>query len=97
MSPPPDSSPEPWRLAASPRAQRDIARLPPRIAAAVVEFITATLPENPERMSKPLAGKLAGLRSARRGDYRVVFELHAEERIMLVVRVGHRAHIYRPG
>lgn len=63
----------------------------------MVEFITAILPENPERLSRPLAGELAGLRSARRGDYRAVFELHVEERILLVVRVGHRAHIYRPG
>jgi mRNA interferase RelE/StbE len=66
-------------LAVSARARRDLDRLPPRIAAAIVEFATRTLLENPERMSKPLAGELEGLRSARRGDYRVIFELPGED------------------
>ena len=85
-----------WQLEVSARARRDLDRLPPRIASAIVEFATRTLPENPERLSKPLTGELEGLRSARRGDYRVIFELRSEERIILLVRVGHRAHIYRP-
>ena len=84
-----------WRLEVSARARRDLDRLPPRIAAAIVEFATRTLPENPERMSKPLAGELEGLRSARRGDYRVIFELRGADRIILLIRLGHRAHIYR--
>lgn len=87
---------EPWRVELSARAQRDLARLPSRVAIAVVEFITAVLIENPERLSKPLAAPLDRLRSARRGDYRVLFELHESDRIVLVVRVAHRAHAYRP-
>ena len=86
---------QPWRVEVSARARRDVQRLPPRIATAVVEFVTHVLPENPERISKPLTGELAGLRSARRGDYRVLFELHSEARVILVARIGHRAHIYR--
>jgi mRNA interferase RelE/StbE len=85
-----------WRLEVSARARRDLDRLPPRIASAVVEFATRTLPESPERLSRPLTGELEGLRSARRGDYRVIFELQGNERIILLVRIGHRAHIYRP-
>ena len=85
-----------WQLEVSARARRDLDRLPPRIASAIVEFVTRTLPQNPERLSKPLAGELQGQRSARRGDYRVIFELRSEDRIILLVRVGHRAHIYRP-
>jgi mRNA interferase RelE/StbE len=87
--------PRPWRVEVSARARRDLDRLPPRIAAAIVEFATGTLPKNPERISKPLAGELEGLRSARRGDYRVILELRGGERIILLVRLGHRAHIYR--
>lgn len=86
---------QPWRVEVSARARRDVQRLPPRIATAVVEFVTRVLPENPERMSKPLTGELAGLRSARRGDYRVLFELQPEGRVILVARIGHRAHVYR--
>lgn len=57
-----------WGVQVSSRFRRDLHRLPPRIAAAVAEFVTAILPENPQRMSKPLTGELEGLHSARRGD-----------------------------
>ncbi|SNS79481.1 ParE toxin of type II toxin-antitoxin system, parDE [Geodermatophilus pulveris] len=63
---------------------------------AVVEFITAVLPDNPLCLSKPLTGPLSGLRSARRGDYRVLIEVDETDRRVLVVRVAHRAHAYRP-
>lgn len=28
------------------------------------------------------------------GEYRVIFEIHDDELLVLVVRVGHRAHVY---
>lgn len=85
-----------WGVQLAPAAIRGLDRLPPRIATAVVEFVTATLPTNPERMSKPLRGELEGLRSARRGDYRVLFSLNEATRTLLVVRIAHRADVYRP-
>ncbi|MGL5809470.1 MAG: type II toxin-antitoxin system RelE family toxin [Nocardioides sp.] len=76
--------------------KRDLDRLPLRIAIAVVEFATAALPRNPARLSKPLGGDLTGLRSARRGDYRLLLELDDDTRTIHLVRVAHRAHAYRP-
>ena len=84
-----------WDVQLAPSAVRRLDRLPPRIAVAVVEFVTATLPTNPERMSKPLRGELEGLRSARRGDYRVLFSLDEATATLLVVRIAHRADVYR--
>lgn len=84
-----------WRVQVAPSAIRSLDRLPPRVAVAVVEFITRTLPENPERMSKPLRYELEGLRSARRGDYRVLVSLDHQTRVLLVVRIAHRADAYR--
>ncbi|QOR69599.1 type II toxin-antitoxin system RelE/ParE family toxin [Ruania alkalisoli] len=86
-----------WEVQFAPSAVRGLDRLPPRIVGAVVEFITVTLPTNPERMSKPLAGELEGYRSARRGDYRVIFSLDDATSELLVIRVAHRADVYRPG
>ncbi|CAM5784437.1 type II toxin-antitoxin system RelE family toxin [Cellulomonas persica] len=86
---------EPWRVQVAPSAVRSLERLPPRVAQAVVEFVTLTLPANPERMSKPLRYELDGLRSARRGDYRVLFTLDPDVRTLLVVRISHRADAYR--
>ena len=79
----------------SPRAVRDMARLPLRVAAAVATYVDERLATNPLRLSKPLAGDLVGVRSARNGDYRVLFEYDGEAESILIVRVGHRAHVYR--
>lgn len=84
-----------WTVQVAPSAVRSLGRLPPRVAGAVVEFVTAVLPANPERMSKPLRHELEGLRSARRGDYRVLFSLDESTRALLVVRIAHRADAYR--
>lgn len=77
-------------------AHRRLDRLPSRIAVAVIEFITAVVPENPQRLSKPLTGEFEGLRSARRGDYRVLIDVDESARTVLVVRIAHRAEAYRP-
>lgn len=84
-----------WAVEFAPSAIRGLDRLPQRIAPAIVEFATITLPRNPEQLSKPLRGEFEGLRSARRGDYRVVFRLRADARVLLVVRVAHRADVCR--
>jgi mRNA-degrading endonuclease RelE of RelBE toxin-antitoxin system len=86
---------EPWRVEVSSRAQRDLRRLPDRIATAVVEFVTGALVENPARLSKPLRNEFAGYRSARRGDYRVLIRIDECARALLIVRVDHRSHVYR--
>jgi mRNA-degrading endonuclease RelE of RelBE toxin-antitoxin system len=86
----------PFDVQVASAARRQLRRLPDKVAAAIVEFITAVLPENPLRLSKPLTGELAGLRSARRGDYRVLIDLDEHERRIVVVRIAHRADAYRP-
>jgi mRNA interferase RelE/StbE len=87
---------KPWQVTATSRFDRDLARLPPRIAMAVVEFVTAVLPGNPARMSRPLTGDLEGYRPARRGDYRVILRLDEEAPVVFLYRVAHPAHAYRP-
>jgi len=47
--------------------------MPEKVAAACLEFILGPLPENPHRLGNALRAQLAGLRSARRGSYRVIY------------------------
>ena len=42
-----------------------------------------------------LKGDLRGLRRLRVGDYRIVYEVAAQELVVLVVRKGHRREVYR--
>lgn len=72
-----------------------MARLPAKVALAVLTYVDYRLAANPRRLSKPLTGELAHLRSARNGDFRVLIELDEEAEAVRIVRVDHRAHIYR--
>ncbi len=80
----------------TPAAERGLAKIPPRAFKVVWAFLDAVLPENPQRVGKPLRGELTGLHSARRGDYRVIYEIFAGDQVVVVHRVDHRAHVYRP-
>ena len=86
---------EPWRIQVDSAARRGLHRLPAKVAAAVIEFITGPLAENPDRLSKPLRDELAGHRSARRGDYRILIRIDTGAHTVLVVRIDHRADVYR--
>jgi mRNA-degrading endonuclease RelE of RelBE toxin-antitoxin system len=79
-----------WKAGAS----RDMDRLPLVMASAVVEFIYGPLAQNPHRVGKPLRFELAGKRSARRGNYRVIYEILETAVQVEVVAVQHRAGAY---
>lgn len=77
-------------------AKRAMDRLPGNAAAAIAEFLVGDLLATPRRVGKPLRRDLEGLWSARRGPYRVVYEIDDEKRRVVVMRVDHRADVYRP-
>jgi mRNA interferase RelE/StbE len=89
------SEPGPWRIEVRSQARRGLHQLPAKVAAAIVEFVTGPLADNPARLSKPLTGELTGYRSARRGDYRVIIRLDEAGHTVLVVQIDHRADVYR--
>ena len=87
---------EPYELVLTPPAVRAIQRnLPEVIVAAVVEFLTGALVANPQRVGKQLRGDLAGIHSARRGTYRVLYRINDEAREVVVLRIDHRRDVYR--
>jgi mRNA interferase RelE/StbE len=86
-----------YELVLTPTARRAVAeQLSEAVAAAVLDFLTTTLVLHPRRVGKPLRGDLAGLWSARRGTYRVLYRLREEPREVIVVRIEHRRDAYRP-
>ena len=86
-----------YELVLTPPAVRAIrSGLPQAVAAAVIEFLTGALVENPRRVGKPLRGDLAGIHSARRGTYRVLYRINEESREVVVVRIDHRSDAYPP-
>jgi mRNA interferase RelE/StbE len=75
------------------RAISDV--LPESVATAVLDFITGSLIENPHRVGRELRRELAGIFSARRGTYRVLYRIDDVTRTVTVLRVDHRSDVYR--
>ena len=84
-----------YRLRITPEGAHSLDRLPEKVRPAVAVTISGPLAENPQRLGKPLVGRLEGLRVARRGDYRIIFEIYNDERLVVVHRVQHRRDAYR--
>jgi mRNA interferase RelE/StbE len=90
------TGPSPWNVEVTSPALKGFRRLPEKAATAIVEFVTGALADNPHRLSRPLTNELLGLRTARRGDYRVLFTLGIEEHTLYVHRIEHRSDVYKP-
>lgn len=85
-----------YRVEFSSPARRDLHQVPPRIIPAIMEFVYGDLARWPRRVGKPMMFELEGTYSARRGPYRIVYEIKEERVVVLVLRVRHRADVYRP-
>ncbi|MGH3682148.1 MAG: type II toxin-antitoxin system RelE family toxin [Natronosporangium sp.] len=95
MNHPPDRQPYQLRITGS--AARGLAgRLPEKVAAAVFEFLTTVLVGNPHRLGKRLLlPPYEGTWSARRGGYRVLYEIDDERQVVTVTAIEHRRDAYR--
>ena len=86
----------PYRLVLSRTATNALtSTLPEKVAAAVYEFLTNALIENPRRVGKALNPPLAPAYSARRGTYRVLYLIDEDRHTVNVTAISHRADAYR--
>lgn len=91
------TNPSPYQLRITRPAARALAgRIPEKIATAVSEFLTTVLAGNPHRVGKQLLlPPYQGTWSARRGTYRVLYEIDDEQRVVTVTAVENRSDMYR--
>ncbi len=78
-----------YEIEITPEGLRHLNQLPEQVRHAALESIFGPIAENPHRLSKPLVGELGGLWSARRGDYRIIYEIIKDEQIVLIHRAQH--------
>ena len=81
-----------YRVALAPAAARQLRKLDPR-ARRRIQAVLDLLGKQPR---PPNATRLVGSGEwrARTGDYRVVYEIHDDVVLVLVVAVGHRRDVY---
>ena len=85
-----------YEVEITPEGLRHVHLLPEKVRAAALETILGPIATTPQRLGTPLVGELDGLRSARRGDYRIIYEILEAEQVVLIHRIQHRRDVYRP-
>ncbi len=73
--------------------ERDLARIPKRDVARIMERILALADEPRPRGCEKLSGQERY--RVRQGKYRVIYSIQDQELTVWVVKVGHRGDVYR--
>ena len=84
-----------YEVEITPEGLRHLNLLPEKVREAALAAVFGPIAENPQRLGKQLLGELEGLYSARRGDYRTIYEIFEKERTVLIHRIQHRGDAYR--
>lgn len=85
-----------YEVRITPEGLRHLNKLSAKVRDAALAAVVGPICENPHRLGKALVGEMAGLYAARRGDYRIIYEIDDSARSVVVHRVQHRAGVYRP-
>ncbi|HUT13786.1 MAG TPA: type II toxin-antitoxin system RelE/ParE family toxin [Thermoguttaceae bacterium] len=83
-----------YEIRLKPSAVRDLEVLPRPVQTRVARKIDGLAEDPFPRGSKKLEGK-ENLRRIRVGDYRIIYEVRKKVLVVLVVRIRHRADVYR--
>ncbi len=84
-----------YEIRITPEGLRHLNTLPAKIRDVALAALSGSISENPQRSGKKLVGELTGLYSARRGDYRMIYEIDDDTRVVIVHRIQHRGVVYR--
>ena len=86
----------PYEVTFSPGAKRALGEtLPPAAAFAAYDFCVGPLADNPQRVGAALRAPFEGLYRARRGEYRVRYEIDDDTHQVTVLDIDHRRDAYR--
>jgi len=85
-----------YAIRLSKSAKRDMNELPEKVRERALDFIYHVLSDNPQRVGAPLRAPQEGQYKAVTGSYRIIYRIVDAEVLVEVVRVAHRADVYRP-
>lgn len=83
-----------YRVTLTPSAKRQLRKFDPQARRRIQAAIDLLAAEPRPPAATRLVGG-AGEWRVRTGDYRIIYEIHDEELIVLVLRVGHRRGIHQ--
>ncbi len=88
-----------WQIELTASARKELSKLDRQAAKRITTFLCEriTRSTNPRSNGKALTGPLGGLWRYRADDFRIVCELKDDVLRVLVIKIGNRREVYRPG
>jgi mRNA interferase RelE/StbE len=83
-----------WTVSYVQSAMEDITSLDGSAKKVIKKAIEEKLMVDPLKFGRPLRRSLSGLFKLRVGDYRIIYQIHKQEVLVVVVKVGHRREVY---
>lgn len=85
-----------YKLTFSEVAVKQLKKLDKSVTKKILAYLTDKVAKQrqPDNYGKALKGDLSGLWRYRVGDYRIICDINGKELTILVLRLGHRKHIY---
>jgi mRNA interferase RelE/StbE len=84
-----------WSVTLTPAAARQLRTVDPQVRRRLQAAFELLASEPRPPAAVQLVGG-AGEWRVRTGDYRIVYEIHDDRLVVLVIRVAHRREVYRP-
>jgi mRNA interferase RelE/StbE len=82
-----------YAITLAPAAARQLRKLDPQVRRRIQAALELLSDEPRPPAATPIVGG-AGEWRVRTGDYRIVYEIHDNELLILVLRIGHRRDVY---
>lgn len=83
-----------YRLEVTTKAIKELEKLPPNTGLRILESIDSLSTTSRPRQSHKLSGSMNSYR-LRVGDYRVLYQVDDETKLVTIYHVGHRRDVYR--
>lgn len=84
-----------YQIQLTSKAQKDFRKFDPPLQDRIKEAILRLEYDRYPQQFKPLMGKEIAQFRLRVGDYRILYDVYDEDRIVLILRIGHRRDIYK--
>lgn len=84
-----------WKIEFAKSAEKELYKLDRPVVQRILRFLRDRVTDDPRSVGEPLKGELSDFWKYRVGSYRLYADIRDENVTVLVVKVGHRRHVYR--
>ena len=85
-----------WKVDFDDRARKELRKLDKAVQKTILNYLRKNIAveADPRRLGKPLSYDKHGLWRYRVEDMRIICRIEDDELLVLVIKIGHRKHIY---